>query len=317
MFEQIKAAFLGAAIGDALGVPVEFSSREALTRNPVKEMTGYGTWNQPPGTFSDDSSMLFCTAESLCNGFDIRDIANQFIKWYEQGFWGAHNEVFDIGGATRQAIIRVKNGTSPEVSGGMTEHDNGNGSLMRILPLVFFLADEPSIEQRFKAVKLVSGITHHHFRSVMACFIYTEFGRVLLQNTDKFVAYRNMQETVNQYISNSSFAAKEIQLFDRILQHDIVHFEEDTIQSSGYVLHTLESSIWCFLTTNSYSEAVLKAVNLGGDTDTTACVTGGLAGLYYGLQSIPGQWIQGLARQNDIVALAERFANAIPESQIS
>lgn len=316
MLDKIKAAFLGAAIGDALGVPVEFSSRESLTRNPVQEMRGYGTWNQPPGTFSDDSSMLFCTTESLCNGFDVKDIADQFIKWYQQGYWGAHNEVFDIGGATRQAIARVMNGVSPELSGGMTEHDNGNGSLMRILPLSFFLATEPSVEQRFKTVKLVSGITHHHFRSIIACFIYTEFGRALLQNTDKLVAYRNMQKTVNQYISQNSFSAQEVQLFDRVLQHDIGQFEENSIQSSGYVLDTLESSLWCFLTTSSYSEAVLKAVNLGGDTDTTACVTGGLAGSYYGLSAIPGHWIKELARQNDILELAERFAKAINQYSV-
>lgn len=311
MLNKIKAAFLGAAIGDALGVPVEFSSREALVRNPVQEMIGYGTWNQPPGTFSDDSSMLFCTAESLCNGFNTNDIANQFVKWYEHGFWGAHNEVFDIGGATRQAIVRVLNGVSPELSGGMTEHENGNGSLMRILPLSFFLASETSVEQRFKIVKLVSGITHGHFRSVMACFIYTEFGRKLLSGSDKWAAYHLMQETVNQYVSQHSFSAQEVQLFDRVLQHDIAQFEENSIRSSGYVLDTLESSLWCFLTTSSYSEAVLKAVNLGGDTDTTACLTGGLAGLYYGLPAIPDQWINGLARQNDIIELAERFEKAI------
>ncbi|GAB3715099.1 ADP-ribosylglycohydrolase family protein [Spirosoma flavus] len=316
MFDQIKGAFLGAAIGDALGVPVEFSSRALLTRNPVQEMTGYGVWNQPPGTFSDDSSMLFCTAESLCNGFNISDIANQFIKWYQQGYWGAHNEVFDIGGATRSALIKLMNGTSPELSGGMTEHDNGNGSLMRILPLVFFLADEPSIDRRFSVIKLVSGITHYHFRSVIACFIYTEFGRELLRSADKDIAYTKMQESVNRYSSEQSFSTDEMQFFARILTQNIAQFEEQDIQSSGYVLDALESSLWCFLTTDSYREAVLKAVNLGGDTDTTACVTGGLAGLFYGPEALPDNWVARLVRQKDITELAERFANTLNSHSI-
>ena len=308
MIEQVKSGFFGAAIGDALGVPVEFSSRALLTRDPVQDMRGYGVWNQPVGTFSDDSSLLFCTAEGLCSGFDLADVAARFIEWYRSGYWGAHDEVFDIGGATRFAIGRLMAGTDPTLSGGMMENDNGNGSLMRILPMVFCLKNEPSIDEHYRKVKLISGLTHYHFRSVMACFIYVEFGLGLLAGLDKMSAYVRMQESVNTFVNGQSFSADEINLFDRILQNDMSTISDEDIRSSGYVLDTLESSLWCFLTTSTYEESVLKAVNLGGDTDTTATVTGGLAGIFYGYNAIPEKWLSTIAKRGQIANLAQRFA---------
>ncbi|QMW00371.1 ADP-ribosylglycohydrolase family protein [Spirosoma foliorum] len=308
MEDQIKGAFFGAAVGDALGVPVEFKSRSSLSNNPVQDYIGYGTWNQPPGTFSDDSSMLFCTAESLCHGFDLTDIANRFVRWYCFGYWSAHGTVFDIGNATSGAIDRLMNGTSPLISGGMSETNNGNGSLMRILPMAFYTQSEPDIAIRYDLIKQVSGITHYHLRSILACFIYTEFAIGLLKQLDKSAAYERMQELVNQFIEQQSFSNREVSLFNRILHNDISQLDENNIRSSGYVLDTLESSLWCFTASSSYSECVLKAVNLGEDTDTTATVAGGLAGLFYGYQAIPVHWIQGVAKREEIEDLAQRFA---------
>lgn len=308
MIEQVQGAFFGAAIGDALGVPVEFHSRRSLMNQPVEDFIGYGEWNQPPGTFSDDSSLLFCTAESLCTGFDMDDLASRFIQWKEQGYWGAHDAIFDIGGATRAAISRLMNGVSPLFSGGMLEHDNGNGSLMRILPVAFCLRHEPSIVKRYETVKLVSGITHYHFRSVFACFIYVETLISLFEETDKVKAYQRMQLAINQFIADNDFSKTEISLFDRILKRSISKIDEADINSSGYVLDTLESSLWCFLTTSTYAEAVLKAVNLGDDTDTTGTVTGGLAGLFYGYEAIPAHWVEGIVKREAIDKLASRFS---------
>ncbi|SOD78889.1 ADP-ribosylglycohydrolase family protein [Spirosoma fluviale] len=308
MIDQIKGGFFGAAVGDALGVPVEFSSRTALSYNPVVSMRGYGVWHQPAGTFSDDSSLLFCTAESLSKGFDIADMASTFIRWYKEGYWGAHNVVFDIGNATRNSLNRLISGTNPTLAGGMMEHDNGNGSLMRILPLVFHLKNEPSIEERYRIVKLVSGLTHGHFRSVFACFIYVEFGIRLLANMDVVAVYKQMQDSVNAFAKAKAFSSTEVALFDKVLQQDISLCREDEIGSSGYVIDTLESSLWCLLTSSSYQECVLKAVNLGEDTDTTATVAGGLAGILYGYSHIPAEWLQTLVKHQEINELAERFA---------
>ena len=305
---KVKSGLFGLAIGDALGVPVEFESRSYLKENPVLEMIGFGTHDQPPGTWSDDSSLAFCLAESLCKNFDLSDIARNFLKWYNAELWTPHGKVFDIGIATRNAMHSIGKGYEPELCGGFEENDNGNGSLMRILPLVFHLHKEKDVEVIYKKVKEVSSITHAHFRSGFACFIYVVYCLEILKGIDKIDAYKNMQNIISAFLSDKKFNPGEIQLFDRILKNNIAEYPEDEIHSSGYVLHSLEASLWCFLNQNTYKGAVLKAVNLGGDTDTTAAITGGVAGIYYGMDSIPQKWITALARKNDIDDLCERLS---------
>lgn len=310
MKSKIQSAFLGVAVGDALGVPFEFKSRESIKNNPVTDMLGYGTYNLPPGTWSDDSSLTFCLAEALTQDFDLQKIANNFVQCYHNNFWTATGFVFDIGIATRQAISRLAKGEKPEFSGGSAEADNGNGSLMRILSLVFYILDKPIVE-RFNVTRKVSSITHGHIRSVIACFYYLEFARQIIAGNEKYAIYNNLQTEVTDFLISQSVASDELKQFDRLLRGDIFQFTEDQIQSGGYVLHTLEASIWCLITTNSYKEAVLKAVNLGYDTDTTAAVTGGLAGLLYGYECIPANWLEKIAQINDICDLAKRVSHGI------
>ncbi|KFF04762.1 crystallin [Flavobacterium reichenbachii] len=305
---KIKSGLFGVAVGDALGVPVEFKSREELKENPVQDMMGYGTHYQPIGTWSDDSSLTFCLAESLCKGYDLNDIAKNFVKWYGAELWTPHGKVFDIGIATRNAIHNIGKGHLPELCGGYEEKDNGNGSLMRILPLVFYLRNEKDIEVVYKKVKEVSSITHAHFRSGFACFIYVVYCLEILNGNDKEEAYTRMQDVIAAFLNNHKFNPAEIQLFDRILKNNIAAYPEDEIESSGYVLHSLEACFWCFLNWNTFEGMVLKAVNLGGDTDTTGAITGGLAGFYYGIDNMPQKWILALARKNDIDDLCERLS---------
>ena len=308
--EKIKSVLFGVAVGDALGVPVEFNSRQTISKNPVTDMIGYGTYNLPAGTWSDDSSLTFCLAEALTQDFDLNVIGQNFVKWTNENYWTSHGHVFDIGNATRQAISRLAKGEKPELAGGFDETDNGNGSLMRISPLLFYLLDKPTNE-RYDISKKVSSITHGHIRSVIACFYYLEFAKQILSGKDKFEIYKNLQTEVSNHLASISINPTEIALFDRLLKSDIHNLDEDRIQSSGYVLHTLEASIWCLLTTDNYNEAVLKAVNLGSDTDTTGAVTGGLAGLLYGIENIPKKWLQQIAKYNDIDNLAKRLNEKI------
>ena len=305
--QKTIAALWGVAVGDALGVPVEFKSREYLRNNPVTDMTGYGTHQQPAGTFSDDSSMTYCLAESLAVHYNPDDIARNFIKWYHNGYWTAYGNVFDNGIATREALNRIINGETALLAGGFEENSNGNGSLMRILPLVFYLLDKP-IEQRYLVTKEVSSITHMHVRSVISCFYYLEFARCLMFGKEKSEAYRGLKDTVTAFLINRNINPDEIKRFDRLLKADIFELHESDIQSSGYVLHTLEAAMWCILTEENYKDAVLKAVNLGDDTDTTAAVTGGLACLIYGCDGIPPLWLNKLARFNDIRNLGIRLS---------
>jgi ADP-ribosyl-[dinitrogen reductase] hydrolase len=305
----IQSALFGVAVGDALGVPYEFKDREELEGNPASGMVGYGVHHQPAGTWSDDASLAFCLAEAMTRGFDLNTIARNVVTWYEEAYWTAHGHVFDVGNATDLAISRLKRGVSAELAGGTTEYDNGNGSLMRILPLLFHIKDKPMAE-RFELTRSVSAITHGHIRSVIACFYYLEFARHLLQGTDKHAAYSLLKTEIPHFLKDLSTDPSELARFDRLLNRDIQQLEEDEIESSGYVVHTLEASIWCLLTTGTYSEAVLKAVNLGEDTDTTAAVTGGLAGLLYGYEQIPAAWIEPLARKEEIDDLCQRLAAA-------
>nr|WP_230379973.1 ADP-ribosylglycohydrolase family protein [Kaistella gelatinilytica] len=307
MKENIKSALFGVAVGDALGVPVEFKSREIISRNPVKDMIGFGTYNLPPGTFSDDSSLTFCLAEALTQEFDLKVIGQNFVKWVQENYWTARGNVFDIGIATREAINRLAKNERPDLAGGSEVSSNGNGSLMRILPLLFYIIDKP-VDERYQITKQVSSITHGHIRSVIACFYYLEFARQLISQIDKFEIYKNLQREIPEFLTSISINQKEISFFDRLLSEDIFELPEENILSTGYVIHTLEASIWCLLTTKNYKDATLKAVNLGEDTDTTAGVTGGLAGLLYGFQNIPENWIQQLARKEDIENLAERLS---------
>jgi ADP-ribosylglycohydrolase len=301
-----KDLLLGVAVGDALGVPVEFQSRELISKSPVADMIGYGTYNLPPGTFSDDSSLTFCLAEALTQEFNLQRVADNFVNWLQHGYWTADGHVFDVGIATSKAIDRLQRGFEPEFAGGMTEFDNGNGSLMRILPLVTYLKDKERFE-RFELTKKVSSITHRHIRSVLACFYYLEFARKLLDGATKFDAYDSLKTELSDFFSEQSIDPEEVRLFGRLLAGNIHELPRDEIKSGGYVVHTLEASIWCLLTTDSYASATLKAVNLGEDTDTTAAVTGGLAGLLYGFESIPAAWLQKLARRADIEDLADRL----------
>lgn len=307
---KTRDLLIGAAIGDALGVPVEFRSRKDLSKDPVTDMRAYGSHFQPAGTWSDDSSLTFCLADALADGYDIQRIAQKSADWYFNKIWTAHGSVFDIGNATRLALGNIKAGVAPQDAGGTDESSNGNGSLMRIAPLVFYLTDK-SIQERFDIIREVSAFTHGHIRSVFACFYYLEFCRYVLLGFDQFEAYRNVNESLREFLSVNKIPQKELGLFSRLIQNDISSLEEDSIESTGYVIHTLEASIWCILTTGNFKDAVLKAVNLGGDTDSTGIVTGAAAGLIYGFNEIPFEWVNALARKDDILQLSEKLHSGI------
>jgi ADP-ribosyl-[dinitrogen reductase] hydrolase len=305
----VHGALFGVAIGDALGVPAEFKSRGTLQLDPIKDFIGYKSHNQPPGTFSDDSSLTFCLAETLCSGYDLQNLANRFINWREHAYWTAGGTVFDIGMTTYQAISNLKYVTRPQLAGGYEEDSNGNGSLMRILPLLFYIRDF-DIEKRYVTVSDVSSITHGHIRSVISCFYYVEYALELLKGNDKQTAYINTAKTVSDFLVNKRIEQREVDLYAPLLKEDITKLHVDNISTHGYVLATLKAAMYCFLTTGNYEDATLMAVNLGSDADTTGAVTGGLAGLYYGFDVIPDKWVKEIKRTNDIKDLCDRLAKA-------
>lgn len=318
----IHSALIGLAVADALGVPVEFRAREELKLDPVKGMRAYGTYNQPAGTWSDDSSMAFCIAESLVKGYDLKDIALNFINWKYHNYWTPHGELFDIGNHTSGAIGKLRGLLSAGhdlILDNLSSDDpmhNGNGSLMRCIPLLFLVAGK-NLEEKFSIIRQVSVLTHGHIRSAIACFFYLLMAEYILVGKDKKTAYLLACEEVRTWMQRKGITATEQQAFAKVLSGTIEEEQEENIESSGYVMHSLEASLWCFLKYGDYASAVLAAVNLGKDTDTTAAITGGLAGLYYGLDLVPEDWINTIARLEDIYQLADRLEKAYPRKSIS
>jgi ADP-ribosylglycohydrolase len=344
--EFLWGGILGLAVADALGVPVEFQSRESLRRNPVTEMRGHGTYKQPPGTWSDDTSLTLCLLDSLANKKidwkvqrpfqpDYADTMQRFLSWADKAEYTAHGTVFDIGIATRKALQRFKEGTDPLECGGTLEQDNGNGSLMRILPLAFYLysvigEDFMIKEESIKIINEVSSLTHAHKRSQIACGIYLSvaqqfFDKAWFVGWDwrrseedwenairaglKSAIHAGLEWTEEYYKSKTEYA-KELKHYKRLFKKNFAKLPEEKIKSSGYVVDTLEAAIWCLLNTDNYKDCVLKAGNLGEDTDTVAAVAGGLAGMYYGVEGIPKKWLKKLARRDYIEKLCGNFGIA-------
>ncbi|MGY3090175.1 ADP-ribosyl-[dinitrogen reductase] hydrolase [Hymenobacter sp. UYAg731] len=318
---QARAALLGLAVGDALGVPVEFAPRAARRQDPVTGMRAYGTHQQPAGTWSDDSSLTFCLAETLARSGgrsgapDLADFARRSINWLYQSYWTATGETFDVGNATRAAIDRLQRGVEPTKAGPSGENDNGNGALMRILPLAFhdvWRAENLDLHAAWTLTERVASVTHGHPRSTLGCFLYLLVAKGLLDGLPPAEACAQMRELANPWLENGSIPAVVEDKYYRwwVLSDEIINQPEDKISSSGYVVHTLEAALWCLLTHDNYAATVLAAVNLGDDTDTTGAVAGGLAGLAYGEAGIPGEWLAVLARRADIEDLAGRLVGA-------
>ena len=308
-WKRVAGGLVGLAIGDALGVPVEFRSRDILRQDPVVGMRGYETHGQPPGTWSDDSSLAFCTAESLVGDFDPEDMGKRFVRWYAEAYWTARGEVFDIEGTPLKAIQKLSRGTKAESAGPTSEWDNGNGSLMRILPVALRFAADP-LDVLLQKAHIASRVTHGHPRAQMACGIYVAVVRSLLAGESPHQSYQDAIGDVSEYYGARDPFRHEVGHFRRVLSGIVPRLTEDDVQSDGYVVHTLEASLWCPLCSPTFAQAVPKAVNLGGDSDTTGAVTGGLAGALHGSDSIPAEWKARLSRLDDISDLARRLWQA-------
>ena len=313
----------GLMVADALGVPAEFKSRSELRENPVTDMTGFGTHNQEAGTWSDDTSMTLATMDSLKLGIDYENMMKRFKEWllYNKTYT-PHGEVFDVGMACRQAIMNFKNGLDALECGGDGEYSNGNGSLMRILPAVLYVLKDgqPLDEEKLEVLHNVSRLTHAHPISLTGCGLYAYLVEELLKANAgedlRTVLQRGIDRGFFHYENGSDrYLAAALWQYRRLEElEDFEKLEEDAIQSTGYVAKTLEAALWCLLTTKSFKECVLKAVNLGGDTDTVAAVAGSLAGYVYGRggdAGIPEEWIKQLSRYEWLEERVEVFQKVL------
>ena len=347
---------MGVVVGDALGVPVEFSSRNELKINPLVKMEGYGSYDVPEGTWSDDSSMMLATLDSLKNGYNPTDIMEKFADWLVDGKYTPFGEAFDVGRTCLRAIMSYLKGQDITKCGGNGELDNGNGSLMRIMPICLYMYEKQRAENLTDAEVLekiheVSALTHAHMRSKIACGLYFFMVRSILDakqenfnlsGCDANKVYKEEMKQISNAGVSKSKQIQEIGVINRkqmvnvrgikrkILQEtlqkglddgfahyagqpesatELSHYErlrnleefkslpEEKIASTGYVVATLEAVLWSLIRTENYKDAMLTAVNLGDDTDTVAAIAGGLGGLYYGYEGIPGEWLKIIQRR--------------------
>lgn len=309
---KIKDGIIGHAIGDAMGVPVEFCIREKLLKHPVTKMSGYGSHDVPEGSWSDDTTMEICLIESFIENkyFDLDSTMNKWIDWVKTGAYTPTGELFDIGRTCLKAIRNYEAGlTKAEDSGGKDINSNGNGSLMRILPVAYY-ANRNKLNEKeiYELVKNVSSMTHAHEISILGCYIYILYINNLLNGKDKYASY-NMTKIADY----SMFSEDSLEKYKRILKGNIKELNITDISSSGYVLDTLEASLWVTLNANDYKESIIGAINLGNDTDTIGAITGSMTGIIYGYDSIPKEWIEKLQRREYLEQLCEDFERTLEE----
>lgn len=303
--DRYMGGLLGLIIGDALGVPVEFSNRADRERDPVRGLRSYGTHAQPPGAWSDDGAMALAHAHAFTvHGWDPMAHLAAFVEWHDHGAFSAHGVVFDVGFATTRALNRFRQGRPLDQIGGARERDNGNGSLMRILPAACWWAGAPS-EKIIKRMGEVSALTHAHPRSRLFCALHALVVDGLLARRSVIASLLGAATTLRPYIPS-----EERGYFAPLFDASVLECPPSAVPSDGHVVSTLIAACWCLHRHGDFAEAVLAAVNLGGDSDTTAAVTGGLAGLRCGQSGIPRAWTTVLPRPAALLGVIEDFAES-------
>lgn len=290
---RFRGCLLGLAAGDAVGTTVEFRPRG--TFEPVMDMVGGGPFSLRPGEWTDDTSMALCLATSLveCGGFDVRDQMDRYCRWQDAGYLSSTGSCFDIGNTVASALCVYQKEGNP-FAGSTDPHSAGNGCIMRLAPIpMYFFPDLDAVE-RYAAES--SRTTHGAPECIDACRL---FARILC----RALLGQSKEEVV--FGDEGSFTGAD--KIVAIARGDWRDKTEDCIRGSGYVVHSLEAALWSFCHTDSYRDAILKAVNLGDDADTTAAVCGQVAGAFYGESGIPRPWLAKLVMKDEISALADRL----------
>lgn len=312
LYPPVMGGILGSVVGDALGVPAEFRDRESLKLDPITTMVGGGAHGQRAGTWSDDTSMVLCVMDSIeAKGIDHEDVMQRFANWLWKAENTAHGEVFDVGGACKSAIFKYMHGTKALLCGNDANYACGNGSLMRILPygLYLYMQGYRTLDDACaKIIHEASAITHAHPRCLMACGLYCSIVFGLLETEGAMKGIKTGLKQGLCYYKNKREFASVFEEFSSLWE--IETLPEEQIRSGGFVLHTLQAALWCLGTTTTYRECMIKAVNLGDDTDTTAAVAGGLAGILYKEEGIPGEWKATCANYENIRQRSSRFYDA-------
>ncbi len=288
--ERYRGALLGLAAGDAVGTTLEFKSPGSF--EPIDDMVGGGPFGLQPGEWTDDTSMALCLAASLahCQGFDARDQMNRYCNWWSQGYMSSNGRCFDIGNTVSDALRRFQL-TGDPYAGSTEPRSAGNGSLMRLAPVVLFYHPDRAACVRFAAES--SRTTHGATEAVDACKIFAAILSSALDGSSKAEVLAAAEPASSSSRLNSIAAGA------------YAGRTASEIRGSGYVVDSIEAALWSFERTDSFRDAVLAAANLGDDADTTAAICGQVAGAFYGADAIPEPWANLLARRDEIAELAD------------
>lgn len=300
---------MGVALGDALGLPVQFLSREKLAAKPITDMIGYGTFNLPKGSWSDDTSLTLATLESICRCkcIDCEDIMENFADWLLDGCFTPYGKAFDEGNTCVTAIVNYVKNNDVNKCGVTGEYANGNGALMRIIPVCLYAYENVKAgviteDEAVEMIHKVSALTHNHLRSKIACGIYYFLVKAIIdEEGDLQARLQTGMDAARKFYMNEVSNLTQLAYYGRMA--DLEGFKaipRGEIRSSGYVVDSLEAAVWSLINTNSLEEALIKAVNLGEDTDTVAAITGGLGGLYYGYESVRESWRADVVKGEEI-----------------
>ncbi|WP_212625250.1 ADP-ribosylglycohydrolase family protein [Pseudomonas sp. PP3] len=295
--ERYRGALLGLACGDAVGTSVEFRPRGSF---PIlNDMVGGGPFKLKPGQWTDDTSMALCLAESLLttSGFDAGDQMNRYVDWWQHGHLSSTGECFDIGMTVSDALARFQE-TGDPFAGSSDPYTAGNGSLMRLVPVVLYYFPDRERGRTFAAQS--SRTTHAAPEAVECCLLFTEL---------IFNALRGLPKHKLLNISETQFHEPKVAA---IARGDYLAKPESSIQGSGYCVASLEAALWCFHHTDNFEAAILKAANLGDDADTTAAIVGQLAGAHYGAKGIRKDWLEKLHLREGIEAMADALMDSTP-----
>ena len=288
--KRMTGALLGLAVGDAVGTTVEFKPRGTFT--PVTDIVGGGPFRLPAGAWTDDTSLALCLATSLheCGGFDADDQMQRYVRWWQEGYLSSIGRCFDIGSTTSGALSRYVR-TGDPFSGSADDRGAGNGSIMRLAPVPLYFHDDFAAAVHYSGES--SRTTHGAAECVDACRL---FGAMLWHAINGAT-----KESILVGATELGPLSPKIQA---IADGEYRDKPVGAIRGSGYVVDSLEAALWCFYSTETYRDAILAAVNLGDDADTTAAVCGQIAGAYYGEDSIPRPWLERLVMRAEIAALA-------------
>lgn len=317
-----KSALIGLAVGDALGVPVEFLSREEVRLINLNDMIGCDTpvpfesrWGGmiPAGAWSDDTSMTIATMASFIRQggqIDYDDIMRQFLNWWENGAYCSIEFPFGLGGTVSKALHFYKTGIPATECGPNGERDNGNGALMRILPFsLYCIFKGKKVEQSIEIIKSASAITHGHPISQLGCLIFTAFLKELLSSR----SVKNAWNTARTVDYSRYFDGNTLDAYKALLSEGFYKAEDTCIGETGYVVDCLMVAVYSMLHGTCYEDTVLSAINFGYDTDTDAAVTGALAGAFYGMDSIPDRWLRAIKKKETMETYANDFAQCLVE----